>query len=306
MAPPKTVGRLRRQARPVRVGGRIRGRPIRAGAITHIGFVPDETIRSVGGALDLEVWMSHAYGSYRQASATFASNRGFDHTQVLSRRTVTYSAPRIGVASPVGSDPLVPLTLDVPFLHDGVQDLVIEFIVYTNSGVLAVDQIWAGEPNQWGFFQAGDGCETNGSHLTSVARGATSASAQYSLTTTIAGAPAHAPGVIILGPAMAPTPVAGACGSLMTQPVATMMIDSGNGSVRQTLTAPSSLSAAGLQLSVQGAVFDPLAASLRFSDSTLLQIGELVPADIGGVSVYGGLASPSGTLRPMVVGWAYW
>jgi hypothetical protein len=56
---------------------------------------------------------------------------------------------------------------------------------------------------------------------------------------------------------------------------------------------------------VQCAAFDPASLTLRFSNSTLLQIGELVPSDIGGVSVYGGLGSASGTRRAMFAGWVY-
>ncbi|MEZ5962977.1 MAG: hypothetical protein R3F56_03930 [Planctomycetota bacterium] len=279
--------------------------PLRAGAITRIGLIADETIRSVGGLLDLEVWMAHAPNGYRSATTTFATNRGFDYTQVVSRRTLSFSAPQVGLANPVAGDPVIALALDVPFFHDGVQDMLIEFAVYSNSGVLAVDQIWAAEPNHWGFFQVGDGCETNGSHLTSTTRGATSTAAQYSLDTTIAGAPPSAAAVIILGPAMRPTAVPGACGDLMTQPLVTLITSTGNGSVTHSLSAPSSLSAAGLQLSVQGAAFDAATASLRFSNSTLMQVGELVPSDVGGVTVKGGRASASGTLRTMVMGWAY-
>ncbi len=102
-------------------------------SIDAVGFRQDgtTTVASTGYLLQLEVRMAPTTKTARQTSGTFASNITTPLTTVFTKKV--FSLPTLPKPSTTPSSNFAMVPLDAPHVYDGAQNLLVEYLVYSNS-----------------------------------------------------------------------------------------------------------------------------------------------------------------------------
>ncbi len=255
--------------------------------VTALAFRRDGTLTSAYAArtVVVDVWMGD--GDRATATTTFATNFATTPTQVMTNRTVNlpdHSA--VPVALPAAFDTV--LTFDVPFVYTGVQDLIWELRMSSNTLTTSYPMDAASgatnTPVNGNAMEFGTGCTTPRGVMKLRWTGSTT-STQHSIRWSVTNGPASSQGAVVVGNLVG-VPLPGFCDTIRTDgaffSLSGTTSSTGTLATPTTLTFPYNPSFAGFPLAAQAVVLDATqpGIGLALSNGLLVTIPDVVAAGV--------------------------